>query len=175
MNYESKMNYKSVAVLSFCLAMVAIIGCAESIDPEILAARQKLVLDTAPDSPLSITEAKATAESSTDVTLVGRIDAGDLDPFDTQVAAFILSELPVEHEQGEGHDADNCPFCKRRAANAPKAHVTMVGDTDSPIAYAAPKLLGVKKGDQVVVRGSGVWNPELNVLEVKSKEIYLAR
>lgn len=169
------MNYKSVAFLSFCLTMVAIIGCAESIDPEILAARQKLVLDNAPDSPLSISEAKARAESLADVTLVGRIDAGDLDPFEKEVAAFMLSELPTEHEQGEGHDADNCPFCKRRAANAPKAHVTMVGDTDSPIAHAAPKLLGVKKGDQVVVRGSGVWNPELNVLEVKSKGIYLAR
>lgn len=167
------MKIRALALLS--VATVIFVGCSDSVDPEILAARQKLLLKVAPESPLSIGEAKASAETSANVTLVGRIGAGDIDPFDSQVAAFMLSEAPTDHEQQEGHDADNCPFCKRRAANAPKAHVTMIGDSDAPIAHSAPKLLGVKKGDQVVVRGQGIWNPELNVLEVKSKEIYLSR
>ncbi len=167
------MKLKSLAIV--CLTTIALVGCSDAIDPEILAARQKLVLTAAPESPLSITEAKTTAEESADITLVGRIGAGDIDPFDKQIAAFMLSEAPTAHEQEKGHDADNCPFCKRRAAKAPKAHITLVTESDSPIAYSAPKLLGVKKGDQVVVRGQGVWNPDLNVLEVRSSEIYLSK
>lgn len=169
------MNSKPIIALLSGWMMLAVVGCSESIDPEILAARERLILSTSPGEPLSIAEAKDAAESLADLTLVGRIDAGDFDPFDKDIAAFMLSEAPTEHEQEEGHDADNCPFCKRRAANAPKAHVTMVSESDSPIAHAAPKLLGIKKGDQVVVRGSGTWNEDLNVLEVKSNGIYLAR
>ena len=161
-------------LILLCIATATMVGCTDPIDPEILAARQHLMLKAAPESPLSITEAKATADSSVAVTLVGRIDAGDIDPFDNQVAAFMLSEVPADHEQGEDHDADNCPFCKRRAAKAPKAHVTLVGDSDAPIKHSASKLLGVKKGDEVIVRGQGVWNPDLNVLEVRSSEIYLS-
>jgi hypothetical protein len=168
------MNLNSIVTLFAFLTILSLVGCSESIDPEILAARERLVLDASPASPLSIAEAKEMAESSASVTLVGRVDAGDFDPFEKDFAAFMLSEVPADHEQGEGHDAENCPFCKRRAANAPKAHVTMVSESDSPIAHSAPKLLGIKKGDQVVVRGNGKWNPELNVLEVKSKQIFLS-
>ncbi len=50
----------------------------------------------------------------------------------------------------------------------------MIDETDSPIPHAAPKLLGLKKGDQVIVQGTGTWNPDLNVLEVKSRGIYLS-
>ena len=168
------MNLKSILSLTACFMIFAIVGCSESIDPEILAAREGLVMKVPPESPQTIAEAKAAAESATEVTVVGRIDAGEFDPFDQQIAAFMLSELPTEHEQSEGHDADNCPFCKRRAANAPKAHVVMVDDSDAPIPHAAPQLLGVKQGDQVIVQGTGTWDAEMNVLEVKSRRIYLA-
>ena len=67
----------------------------------------------------------------------------------------------------------NCPFCKHRAANAPKAHVVFVDETANPISFPAPRLLGVKKGDQVIVQGNAHWNVELNVLEVKSDGIYI--
>lgn len=168
------MNLKSIFKLAVCITIIAIVGCSQSIDPEILAAREDLVMKAPPESTQTIAEAKSLASSATMVTLVGRIEAGDIDPFDQQIAAFMLSELPEEHEQNEGHDADNCPFCKRRAANAPKAHVTMIDESDSPILHAAPKLLGLKKGDQVIVQGTGTWNPDLNVLEVKSRGIYLS-
>ncbi len=168
------MIFRTFVAWVSCLTLVLMIGCGESIDPKILAARQNLVLKSAPPSPLSISDAKTSTESSAMITLVGQIHAGDIDPFDQQIAAFMLSELPEEHEQNEGHDADNCPFCKRRAANAPKAHVTMVDESDAPIPHAAPKLLGLQKGDQVIVQGTGTWNADLNVLEVKSRGIYLS-
>jgi hypothetical protein len=160
-------------LLAVGLTALLCLGCGESIDPEILAARQKVLLATPPPAPQSIAAAKEAAESATPVTLIGRIDAGDFDPFDKQVAAFVLSEVPTAHEQSEGHDADNCPFCKRRAANAPKAHVTMVDDTGTAIKHAAPTLLGVRQGSQVIVQGTGSWNPELNVLEFQATSIYL--
>lgn len=113
-------NVKSIVYLSLSALLLVTVGCSDSIDPEIAAARNRLFLRESPESPQSIADAKALAETPTDVTLVGRIDAGDFDPFDKDVAAFMLSDVPTDHEQEEGHDADNCPFCKRRAANVPK-------------------------------------------------------
>lgn len=166
---------RSVTCLLATLWCVAVSGCYEAGDAELTALQQRLLLETAPSAAMSITEAKDSAAATTSVTLIGRIDAGDFDPFDRQVAAFILSEAPTEHERSAGHDVDNCPFCKRRAANAPKAHVVMVDESDESIPHPAPELLGLKRGDQVIVRGQGTWNADLNVLEVKSTGIYLDR
>jgi len=167
------------------------IGCRESLDPEILAARGKILLSAAPEGSQSITEAKELAQSQSqsstsesepstsetlpsEVTLVGRIEAGDFDPFDKEIAAFMLSELPAgNHDHEEGHDVDNCPFCKRRAENSPKAHVVLVDENANPISFPVPSLLDLKKGDQVIVQGSAHWNADLNVLEVKSSGIYV--
>ena len=160
--------------MSIAVGVVLCVGCGESLAPEIEAARSKLLLSTAPEAPQSIAVAKESAVAQTELTLVGRIDAGEFDPFDKNMAAFMLSELPSgDHDQAAGHDADNCPFCKRRAANAPKAHVVLVNEQANPVSTPAPKLLGVASGDQVIVQGSGRWNPELNVLELKATGIFL--
>jgi len=176
-------------ILSIAFVTAISVGCRESIDPEILAARGKILLSAAPEGSQSITEAKEFSQSQSDsstsepstsetlpheVTLVGRIEAGDFDPFDKEIAAFMLSELPAgNHDHEEGHDVDNCPFCKRRAENAPKAHVVLVDENASPVPFPVPSLLDLKKGDQVIVQGIAHWNADLNVLEVKSSGIYV--
>jgi len=159
------------------ITLVAISGCGDSNDAAATAAREQLLLQTAPPAPQSITAAKESAAGTAgEVTLIGRIDAGDFDPFDKQVAAFMLSEIPAsDHDHGDGQTADNCPFCKRRAAKAPKAHVTLVDQQQQPLTTPAPELLGLSRGDRVVVQGRATWNDELNVLEVKSAGIYLPR
>lgn len=178
------MKSKSSMIWSIVFVIAISVGCGESVDPKILAARGKVLLSAAPEGSQSITEAKELAQSQSEsstsetlpseVTLVGRIEAGDFDPFDKEIAAFMLSELPAgNHDHGEGQDVDNCPFCKRRAANAPKAHVVLVDENTNPISIPVPSLLDVKKGDQVIVQGNAQWNDELNVLEVKSSGIYI--
>jgi len=178
------MKLKSSSIWSIVFVIALSVGCNESLDPEVLASRSKVLLSAAPEGPQSIAVAKELAQSQSElsasesspreVTLVGRIEGGDFDPFDKEIAAFMLSELPAgNHDDEEGHDADNCPFCKRRAANAPKAHVVLVDENANPISYPAPYLLDLERGDQVIVQGNAHWNDELNLLEVKSSGIYI--
>lgn len=169
------MRGKPLFLALLALSVIAIAGCGASADPQ-AALRQQVLLADPPDAPRSITEAKAEATTDSEVTLIGRIDAGDFDPFDPQVAAFMLSEIPSsDHDHGDGQTADNCPFCKRRAAQAPKAHVTLIDRQEQPLTTPASRLLGLEKGDQVIVRGRANWNEQLNVLEVKSSGIYPLR
>jgi len=155
-------------------------GCGQTIAPEVIAIRESVLLSEEPSGAISIQEAKdssAAAQATTPqaVTLIGQIDAGDSDPFDQTQAAFVLSELPDESHGGEGHDAGNCPFCKRKAAAAPKAYVTLHDGVETKIPTPATDLLGLQKGDRVVVQGTAIWNEPVNMLSVEASKIYVFR
>ncbi len=105
--------------------------------------------------------------------LVGRISAGELEPWDPGKASFIVSELPADGH-GKGHDADNCPFCKRRAAGLPTTIVRFVDDQGQTLPIDAQKLLGVKKDQHVIVHGMAS-SPEPKTIEIIADRIYLFR
>jgi hypothetical protein len=124
------------------------------------------------------TEAEANEEPGVgdpNVTILAQIGAGDFDPFEPDRAAFMLSEIPEDHDDQPGHDASKCPFCKQRAEKAPRAHVTLVGDDSQPIMVNASKLLSLSKGDQVIVQGTAEWDEPLNTLKVTASGIYLVK
>jgi len=130
--------------------------------------------DTAPVSEgEAIPAESATDSTSQSVVVVGRIFAGEMEPWDPGKASFLLAELPDEGH-GEGHDADNCPFCKRKAARAPTAIVQLVDDSGQVLAVDARKLLGVQSKDVVVVRGS-VTPGELNSLVITARDLHVRR
>lgn len=104
------------------------------------------------------------------VSVVGRIFAGDLEPWENGQASFLLAELPAEGH-GEGHDADNCPFCKRRAANAPTAIVRFVGEDGEVLPHDVRQLFGVEKNSVVTVRGVAA-RGELNTLVITADGLY---
>jgi len=137
--------------------------------------RSDLVLDDAPPGEaVSITEASETLADPGPVTLVGRIDAGDLEPFEQGKATFVLSEMPdPEHAGGDPDHADNCPFCKRRLQNAPKAVVRFLDEGGEVIAEDARQLLGVEKQDVVIVSGSGHFQPDLDTLLIDAETAYV--
>jgi hypothetical protein len=105
--------------------------------------------------------------------LVGTIGAGDDDPFEKNQAAFFLSELP-DHDHA-GHDAANCPFCKHRAAETPRVIVQFVDDAGQVLPIDSRQLLGVEKGQVVVVRGQGQLNDTLDLLVVTASGIHIRR
>jgi len=107
------------------------------------------------------------------VSVIGRIFAGELEPWDPGQAAFLIAELPDEGH-GEGHDADNCPFCKRKAARAPTAMVQFVDDSGAVIPIDARKLLGVEKKDVVVVVGEAVPG-DLNSMVIRATGLHRRR
>lgn len=114
-------------------------------------------------------------EGDPNVTILAQIGAGDFDPFEPDRAAFMLSEIPEDHDDQPGHDPNKCPFCKRRAEKAPRAHVTLVDGNSQSIMVNASKLLSLSKGDQVIVQGTAEWDEPLNTLKVTASGIYLVK
>jgi hypothetical protein len=110
------------------------------------------------------------------VIIAGRIGGKGTEPFLDGKASFSLMEIPADdHASKPGHDADNCPFCKKRQANATMAAVQFLGADGKPIPVDSRKLFGVEKGQDVVIRGTGVFNPKLGVpiIQVNADGIFV--
>lgn len=96
--------------------------------------------------------------------VAGRIGGKGIEPFLEGKASFSLLEIPADdHAAKPGHNADDCPFCKKRQANATMAAVQFLGADGKPIPVDARKLFGVEKGQDVVIRGTGVFDAKLGV------------
>jgi len=132
---------------------------------DVAAAREKLVLAEEPAGALPLAEAKARLGlDPRPVVVVGRIGAKGIDPFLEGKASFSLIEIPADdHAAKPGHDPDDCPFCKKRQANATMAAVQFLGPDGKPIPIDARGLFGVEKGRDVVIRGTGVFDAKLGV------------
>ena len=113
-------------------------GCGPAspgVDPATLALRSRFWLTEEPTGALSIAQAEEQLGQSSEVVLVGRIEAGKMEPWEPGKAAFMISELPEStgHADAPGHDAANCPFCKRRAAaQASTAIIQFQDDQERP-------------------------------------------
>lgn len=165
------------------LGLLLVSGCGGAgEDSETLTLRSKYLSTSEPENAISLTEATKLVNVGGDaeaddaeaddkqpedttpantpdetarpkVTLVGRVHAGDLDPWEPGKASFMISELPPDGH-GEGHDSDNCPFCKRRLAKAPTGVVKFVADDGQTIPVDSRALFGLEKGQTVVVSGT---------------------
>ena len=134
------------------------------------ALRAKLMTLDEPEEALTPTAAKETllaagaGREPQPIVLAGRINAKGMEPFLENKASFVLLEIPADDHAGKaGHDADNCPFCKKRSANAPMVAVQFVGSDGKVLPLDARKLFGVQKGQEVVVSGMGVFDPKLAI------------
>ena len=137
----------------------------------------KHLLSDEPSDAIALTEAaESLGSESKSITLIGKIDAGEFSAFQEAEATFMLSELPQDgHGVDDPDHEDNCPFCKRRAANAPKAIVQIVDDEGNVIPTDARQLLGVQKGDRVIASGNATFDDSVNAITVQCEKIYLLR
>ena len=163
------LNRRRIIVGGLSAAVVAA-GQTASAQTDAAAVRAKLVLPQEPVDPLTPTAAKETLLSKDApkgpqaIVIAGRIGAKGMEPFLENKASFVLQETPADDHAGKaGHDADNCPFCKKRSANAPMVAVQFVGADGKVIPLDARKLFGVQKGQEVVVSGQGVFDPKLAI------------
>ena len=160
------------------MAVVVTAGAADvraDVDPAEI--RGRLVLADEPAGALSLAAAKAVLSTEPKpVVIVGRIGAKGIDPFLADKASFSLLEIPADdHAAQPGHKPDDCPFCKKRAANAPIAAVRFLGADGSEIPVDARKLFGVAAGQDVVIRGTGVYDPALpvQILQITADGIHV--
>jgi hypothetical protein len=146
-------------------------------DIDMAAVRTALVLADEPEAAVSLDVARQKLGITPQpIVVVGRIGAKGMDPFLQGKASFSLLEVPADdHAEKPGHNADDCPFCKKRQANATMAAVQFLGPDGKPIPVDARQLFGVEKGQDVVVRGTGVFDPKLGipVIQLTGDGIYV--
>lgn len=157
---------------AFCLA-----GSGAAAD--VAEIRGRLVLAEEPAGAVSLAAAKAKLTTAPQAVLIaGRIGAKGVDPFLAGKASFSLVEIPADgHGAEPGHKPDDCPFCKKRAANSPIAAVRFLGADGKEIPVDARELLGVKAGQDVVIRGTGIFDPKLAVpiLQITADGIHVRK
>jgi hypothetical protein len=171
-------RFPALALIAGCLAFAA--GCDPNAnEPDTSSLDATVILSEPPADALSLTEVKELfADESTpppaEITLVGKIDAGEFDAFEPDSATFMLSELPdEEHTGGDPDHADNCPFCKRRLANAPKAVVQLVDESGVVRTTSAEKLAGLSKDDVVTVQGTATYDDGVNLITIQSPKVHV--
>lgn len=167
------LNRRRIIVGGLSAAVVAA-GRSASAQTDAAALRSKLVLPQEPLDPLTPTAAKETllskdarkdaSKGPQAIVIAGRIGAKGMEPFLENKASFVLQEIPADDHAGKaGHNADDCPFCKKRSANAPMVAVQFVGADGKVLPLDARKLFGIQKGQEVVVSGMGVFDPKLAI------------
>ena len=166
-------------VLSLVLMSVISDLPAFALDLDPAALRARLVVAQEPAGAITPTAAKQQLDATPKpVVVAGRIGARGMEPFLDGKASFVLVEIPADdHANKPGHDADNCPFCKKKNANAPMVAVQFLGADGKPIPIDARKLFGLEKGVDVVVRGIGAFDPKLAipVIQLTAEAIHLRR
>jgi hypothetical protein len=169
---------------SFRLAACFVVCCGLSLGGPVVRAeidvgaiRGSAVLAEEPAGALSITDAKAKLTATPQpVVVAGRIGGRGTSPFGKNEATFSMLEIPTDdHAAKPGHKPDDCPFCKKRAANSPIAAVSFAGADGKVIPLDAQKLFGVAEGQDVVVRGSGFFDPKLGipVIQINADGLYV--
>lgn len=155
-----------MAIIAMAVSVVAgRAGACLALEVDPTAARGQLLLPAEPEGAVTPTAAKEKlAKEPRPIVVAGRIGARGMEPFLENKASFMLVEIPADdHAKKPGHDGDNCPFCKKRQANAPMVAVRFVGADGKELPIDSRKLFGVQKGSDVVVRGSGVFDAKLGI------------
>jgi len=171
-------------------------GCGDVVDPQVQAAREKLLLQSAPTGETSVskiltlltpleTEQGETNEGETatdadgqevseqvDVVIKGRIYAGDASPWADGMAAFVLTDA-TGHEGESDHDPHTCPFCSRKI-NDYLAKISFLNDAGELIEIDSRKLFDVKDKQLVFVKGTGRIDDD-GLLNVTADGLYLSQ
>ena len=169
----------SRAVVTGLALVVGVFATAAMAEIDTAAIRGSVVLAEEPTGAVSIADAKAKLTTTPQAVVVaGRIGGRGTSPFGKNEATFSMLEIPTDdHAAKPGHKPDDCPFCKKRAANSPIAAVSFAGADGKVIPLDAQKLLGVAEGQDVVVRGNGFFDPKLGipVIQINADGLYVRK
>ena len=169
----------SRAVVTGLALVVGVVATAAMAEIDTAAIRGSVVLAEEPTGAVSIADAKAKLTTTPQAVVVaGRIGGRGTSPFGKNEATFSMLEIPTDdHAAKPGHKPDDCPFCKKRAANSPIAAVSFAGGDGKVIPLDAQKLFGVAEGQDVVVRGSGFFDPKLGipVIQINADGLYVRK
>ena len=165
----------------FTLGMLSLIGLAlvgcEQPSAKLHPQGEKFLLTTEPAEAKTPTDVKKLLAEETppnEVTLVGRVSAGDVDPFVAGKGSFMLSQMAdASHAGGDPSHSDDCPFCKRKLKNAPRAIIEFKDDSGEILAHGAKRLFGIDRDSVVIVKGKATYDEKMNTLTVDASGIFI--
>lgn len=152
-------------------------GCGESVSPEILALRSSHLSKDVLTGEQTIAKVReqlksgeATAES--EVVIKGRINAGDMPPWGTGTASFVVTEA-IGHDGDEEHDPHKCPFCSRDIQNN-IAQVHFQDKAGKLIQIDSRELFDLEQYQLVVVRGTAEID-DSDTLVIHAQQMHVTR
>jgi hypothetical protein len=175
------MNRWTRVVVRVAMVVLVSVGTERAClaDVDVAAVRGSVLLAEEPAGAVSIADAKAKLTPTPQpIVVAGRIGGRGTSPFGKNEASFSMLEIPTDdHAAKPGHKPDDCPFCKKRAANSPIAAVSFAGGDGKVMPVDAQKLLGVAEGQDVVVRGQGFFDPKLGipVIQINADGLFIRK
>ncbi|GAB5441743.1 MAG: hypothetical protein Fues2KO_20920 [Fuerstiella sp.] len=161
---------------SWLLTLITVSGCSEPVDPAVLEARQRLVVDETPGEVMVVSKIRGRiereeVEEPVDVVVRGRIHAGEVPPWETGKAAFILTDI-TGHEGESDHDPHTCPFCSEDI-NSYMAKVSFA-DGGEILNIDARELFDVEEKQIVTVTGKARIDTD-DLLAIDADQIFIER
>lgn len=160
------------------LALLLIVpGCGETIDPELLAIRDRFVKVSSETKETPVSEIRASLKSGelkpgTPFKVRVRINAGEFPPFVNGAAKFFVTDA-TGHDGDESHDPHECPFC-RRDVKSMMALVEFRDEAGQLIPVDARELFDVKDFELLVIEGTGEFDSE-DVMVLNARAMSIVR
>jgi hypothetical protein len=175
----TRMDGRRSLIVGLGAALLGCVAVPAAAEIDVAAARAGLILAEEPKEAVSLSAVKAKLTATPQpVVIAGRIGGRGTEPFGRNEASFSMLEIPADdHAKKPGHKPDDCPFCKKRAANSPIAAVHFKGADGKVIPLDARKLLGVAEGQDVVVKGTAFFDPKLGipVIQVAGEGVFIRK
>lgn len=166
----SMIRLKWFASLGLCFCLGAL-GCSK-VSPLSESATNSTELKLGANTPLTLEQAIEQCSTLDTFFVSLKVGAGKGDTFDAKSSEFLVSEIPEGEKASDPlHDPSTCPFCRKKAESAPTVVVRMLDANGNTFPGSAEKLFGLKRGMHIVVKGSGVFDPELNTLTINATEL----
>ena len=163
-------------LLIFPIACLALGGCGQSVPPEVLAVRERLLLKQEPDGAITIEQAREQVAENPDVTLIVKVGNRNFTNWSAEhQATFYVSEgFPgSDYNVGPDHDASACPFCKWKWKEVDSfAVVDVVNEAGDVLPRSVETIFNLTPGGTVTLEGDGSVD-ESGVLTVRLTGLFV--
>lgn len=162
------------------LLLLAAAGCGESTDPLIAKLQKQFLLATEPPDARTVSSIRKeflepadpdTPPTSIDVVIRGRVNAGELPPWESGKTAFVLTDA-TGHSEGNAHDPHACPFCSRNIEDY-LVQVSFRDESGELFEIDSRKAFGLKELQLLAIKGRAVL--EDDVLKIDATGLHICK
>lgn len=163
--------------LSLLFCCISAAGCGAGVDSEIMALRQKFIVEQPPGNERPMPEIRADLKSGkltpgTPFSVRVRINAGEVPAFAPGKATFIVTDA-TGHDGDESHNPHDCPFCKRDIKSV-IAQVEWNDPDGKLLPVDSRKLFDIKEFDLLVLEGTGKFSSD-DTLIITASKVFVTR